>query len=89
VSPDHTNPCAQAQAAPWLESSTAREVEPPRLRQHANVAELFHVAKARQASYHLLGVELPHGLKMKVPEALVPLPCLVEQQGREVVPHAR
>jgi hypothetical protein len=28
------------------------------LHQHTDVAELFHVVKARQASYHLLGTEL-------------------------------
>jgi hypothetical protein len=33
--------------------------------------------KARQASYHLLGIESLQGLEVKVPEALVPLPCLI------------
>jgi hypothetical protein len=51
--------------------------EPPLLRQHTDVAELLHVVKARQASYHPLGTEPLQGLKVKVPEALVPLPRLV------------
>src|SRR5438132_4848029 len=51
--------------------------EPPLLRQHADVAELLHVVKARQASHHLLGMEPLQGLEVKVPEALVPLPSLV------------
>jgi hypothetical protein len=51
--------------------------EPPLLHQHADVAELFHVVKARHASYHPLGTELLQGLEVKVPEALVPLACLV------------
>jgi hypothetical protein len=33
--------------------------------------------KARQASYHPLGTEPLQGLKVKVPEALVPLPRLI------------
>jgi hypothetical protein len=37
--------------------------EPPLLRQHADVAELLHVVKARQASYHPLGTEPLQGLK--------------------------
>jgi hypothetical protein len=36
--------------------------EPPLLRQHADVAELLHVVKARQASYHPLGTEPLQGL---------------------------
>jgi hypothetical protein len=51
--------------------------EPPLLRQHADVAELLHVVKARQASYHPLGTEPLQGLEVKVPEALVSLPRLV------------
>jgi hypothetical protein len=51
--------------------------EPPLLRQHTDVAELLHVVKARQASYHPLGTEPLQGLKVKVPEALMPLPRLV------------
>jgi hypothetical protein len=51
--------------------------EPPLLRQHVDVAELLHVVKARQVSYHLLGTEPLQGLEVKVPEALVPLSCLV------------
>jgi hypothetical protein len=51
--------------------------ESPLLRQHVDVAELLHVVKARQASYHPLGTEPLQSLKVKVPEALVPLPRLV------------
>jgi hypothetical protein len=51
--------------------------EPPLLRQHTDVAELLHVVKARQASYHPLGTEPLQGLEVKVSEALVPLPSLV------------
>jgi hypothetical protein len=54
------------------EARLLRKVEPPLLRQHADVAELLHVVKARQASYHPL-----QGLEVKVPEALVSLPRLV------------
>jgi hypothetical protein len=35
------------------------------------------MVKARQASYHLLCAEPLQGLEVKVPEALVPLPCPV------------
>jgi hypothetical protein len=51
--------------------------EPPLLRQHTDVAELLHVVKARQASYHPLDTEPLQGFEVKVPEALVPLPRLV------------
>jgi hypothetical protein len=51
--------------------------EPPLLRQHTDVAELLHMVKAQQASYHPLGTEPLQALKVKVPEALVPLPRLV------------
>jgi hypothetical protein len=51
--------------------------EPSLLRQHAGIAELLHVVKARQASYHPLSTEPLHGLEVKVPEALMPLPRLV------------
>jgi hypothetical protein len=51
--------------------------EPPLLHQHTDVAELLHVVKARQTSYHPLGTEPLQSLKVKVPEALVPLPRLV------------
>jgi hypothetical protein len=46
--------------------------EPPLLHQHTDVAELLHMIMARQASYHPLGIEPLQGLKVKVPEALVP-----------------
>jgi hypothetical protein len=45
--------------------------------QHADITELLHVVKTRQASYHLLGTEPLQGLEVKMPEALVPLPCTV------------
>jgi hypothetical protein len=51
--------------------------ESPLLCQHTDVAELLHVVKTQQASYHPLGTEPLQGLKMKVSEALVPLPRLV------------
>jgi hypothetical protein len=51
--------------------------ESPLLRQHADVAELLHVVKARQAAYHPLDTEPLQGLEVKVPEALVSLPRLV------------
>jgi hypothetical protein len=51
--------------------------ELPLLHQHADVAELLHVVKARQASYHPIGTEPLQGLEVKVPEALVPLPRLI------------
>jgi hypothetical protein len=51
--------------------------ELPLLCQHADVTELLHVVKARQASCHPLSTESLQGLEVKVPEALVPLPCLI------------
>jgi hypothetical protein len=51
--------------------------EPPLLRQHTDVAKLLYVVKARQTSYHPLGTESLQGLEVKVPEALVSLPCLI------------
>jgi hypothetical protein len=51
--------------------------EPPLLHQHADVAELLHAVKSRQASYHPLGTEPLQGLEVKVPEALMLLPRLV------------
>jgi hypothetical protein len=51
--------------------------EPPLLHQHTNIAELIHVVKAQQASYHPLGTEPLQGLEVKVPETLVPLPRLI------------
>jgi hypothetical protein len=35
------------------------------------------MVKAQHASYHPLGTKPPQGLKVKVPEALVPLPRLI------------
>jgi hypothetical protein len=63
-----------------LLSSEARLLgkgEPPLLRQHTDVAELLHMVKARQTSYHPLGTEPLQGVEVKVPEALVPLPRLI------------
>jgi hypothetical protein len=60
-----------------LEAQLLWKGEPPLLHQHTYVAELLHVVKAQQTSYHPLGTELLQGLKVKVPEALVPLPRLV------------
>jgi hypothetical protein len=51
--------------------------ELPLLRLHTDITELLHMVKAQQASYHPLGTEPLQGLEVKVPEALVPLPCLV------------
>jgi hypothetical protein len=51
--------------------------ELPLLHQHADIAELLHVVKARQTSYHPLVTELLQGLEVKVLEALVPLPFLI------------
>jgi hypothetical protein len=51
--------------------------ELPLLRQHADIAELLHVIKARQNLYHPLGTEPIQGLEVKVPEALISLPSLV------------
>jgi hypothetical protein len=51
--------------------------EPPLLHQQTDVTELLHVVKARQVSYHPLGTEPLQGLEVKVPEALVPLSCLI------------
>jgi hypothetical protein len=45
--------------------------------QHADITKLLHMVKARQALYHLLGTEPLQGLEVKMPEALVPLPCPV------------
>jgi hypothetical protein len=56
--------------------------EPPLLHQHADVAELLHVVKTRQSSYHPLGTEPLQGLEVKVPEALVPLPRLVPTSSK-------
>jgi hypothetical protein len=54
--------------------------------QHADIAELLHMVKARQASYHLLGTEPLQGLEVKVPEALVPLSCPIVSTSSKVVP---
>jgi hypothetical protein len=75
VSPGHISPRAR--------SSSVGKVEPPLLRQHVDVAELLHVVKAWQASHHLLGTEPLQGLKVKMPEALMPLPCLVVPMSSE------
>jgi hypothetical protein len=59
------------------EAQLLEKGEPPLLCQHADITELLHMVKAWQASYHPLGTEPLQGLKVKVPEALVPLPCLI------------
>ena len=41
------------------------------------------MVEARQASHHLHGTELLQGLEVKVPETLVPLPCLVVPTSSE------
>jgi hypothetical protein len=51
--------------------------ELPLLHQHADVAELLHMVKAQQASYHPLGTEPLQCLEVKVLKALVPLPRLI------------
>jgi hypothetical protein len=60
-----------------LEARLLGKGETPLLRQHADVVELLHVVKARQASYHPLDTEPLQGLKVKVSEALVQLSCLI------------
>jgi hypothetical protein len=60
-----------------LEAQLLGKGEPPLLRQHADVAELLHVVKARQTLHHPFGTEPPQCLEVKVPGALVPLPGLV------------
>jgi hypothetical protein len=77
--------CHQATQVPVheLESLLGSEArllvkgEPSLLHQHADITELLHVVKARQASYHPLGTEPLQGLKVKVHEALVPLPRII------------
>jgi hypothetical protein len=58
--------------------------EPPLLYQHADIIELLHVVKARQASYHPFGTEPLQGLEVKVPKALVPLPRLIVSTSSKV-----
>jgi hypothetical protein len=58
--------------------------EPALLRQHADVAELIHVVKARQASYHPIGTEPLQGLEMKLAKSFVPLPRLVAPMSSKV-----
>jgi hypothetical protein len=92
VSPGHTGPVHELEPLLGLEARLLGKGESPLLHQHTDVAELLYVVKARQASYHPLDTEPLQGLEVKVPEALVPLSCLVvpnEQQGRGVVLHAR
>ena len=64
-------------------SSPLWKGESPLLRQHADIAELLHMVEARQASHHLRGTEPLQGLKVKVPEMLVPLPRLVVPTSSE------
>jgi hypothetical protein len=63
------------------EARLAREGEPPQLGEDASVAELLHVVDVRYAPHHLLAAELPQGLKVEVPKALVPSPSVVVAAG--------
>jgi hypothetical protein len=67
-----------------LEARLLGKGEPPLFHQHTDVAELLHVVKAQQASYHPLGTEPLQGLEVKVLEALVPLPRLVVPMSSKV-----
>jgi hypothetical protein len=60
-----------------VEAHLMWEGDAPLLHQHARVVELLHVVDVRHAPHHLLGTELPKGLKVQVPKALVPPPCVV------------
>jgi hypothetical protein len=66
-----------------LEAHLLGKRESPLLCQHADVAELLHVVEAWQASHHLLSTKSLQGLKVKVPKALVPLPCLIVPTSSE------
>jgi hypothetical protein len=55
-----------------LEARLLGKGEPHLLHQHADVAELLHVVKARHASYHPLGTEPLQGLEVEVPDVLMP-----------------
>jgi hypothetical protein len=55
-----------------LEARLLGKWEPSLLHQHTDIAELLHVVKARQASYHPRGTEPLQGLEVKVPESLMP-----------------
>src|SRR6185369_12117025 len=70
-------PVYELEPLPGSEARLLGEGVLPLLRQHADVAELLHMVKAWEASHHLLGAEPLQGLKVEVPKALVPLPCLV------------
>jgi hypothetical protein len=50
--------------------------------QHADIAELLYTAGLVPS----LGTEPLKGLEVKVPEALVPLPCPVVSTSSKVVP---
>jgi hypothetical protein len=63
--------------------------EPSMLCQYADIAEFLHMVKARQASYHLLGTESLQGLEVKMPKALVPLPCPIVLTSSKVMPPSR
>jgi hypothetical protein len=54
-----------------MEARPTREGEPPQLGEDAGVAELLHVIDVRHAPHHLLAAELPQGLKVEVPKALL------------------
>jgi hypothetical protein len=85
ASPSRCSRCHWAAQVPVHElepllSSEARLLgkrESHLLHQRTDIAELFYVVKARQASYHPLDTEPLQGLEVKVSEALLPLPRLV------------
>jgi hypothetical protein len=59
------------------EAHLVRQGEALLLRQHARVAELLQVVDVWHAPHHLLGTELPQGLKVEVPKSLVPPPRVI------------
>ena len=77
VTGPHKSPCTSSSLSLARKLDCWGKGESFLLCQHADIAELLHMVKARQASYHLLGTEPLQGLEVKVPEALVPLPCPV------------
>jgi hypothetical protein len=64
-----------------MEAHLARKREPPQLGEDIGVAELLHVVNVRHAPHHLLATELPQGLKVEVPKALVPPPSVIVAVG--------
>lgn len=68
-----------------------REGELLLLCQHAGVTELLHMLDTWHALHHLFAAELPQGLEVEVPKALVIPPCVivVARCKTEVAPLAR